>query len=260
MDVAETLEAMYTDRGKLALPDARIGLIIPSSNRNTEPQFHHYTPDNIGVHIQRIQMTGRHEKPLNALLPEIYAAAQTLGDAKPNVIVFHCTGTAMRAGPEGENRIIQTIEEASGIKAITTAGAVCEALRALKVQDLVLVTPYLQKVNEEEKHYLRLAGFNVIHDFGLQLATSDETLAVRPDRWMEVVRNNLRNYADGYFLSCTNTSQIEVIDLLEAELKKPLVSSNQAVIWACISSISKQGIRFSRPRNLGKLMSLEVTP
>ncbi|MBI4490812.1 MAG: hypothetical protein HY694_17145 [Deltaproteobacteria bacterium] len=53
---------------------AQIGLIIPSSNRLTEPQFQRYAPPEVGVHITRLRMTGRYhslpqtlERPLPGL-------------------------------------------------------------------------------------------------------------------------------------------------------------------------------------------------
>jgi maleate cis-trans isomerase len=33
---------------------ARIGLIIPSSNRMTEAQFHRYAPAGVAVHVARV--------------------------------------------------------------------------------------------------------------------------------------------------------------------------------------------------------------
>jgi maleate cis-trans isomerase len=38
-------------------PQARIGLIIPSSNRLTEPQFHRFAPPGFGIHATRLRMT-----------------------------------------------------------------------------------------------------------------------------------------------------------------------------------------------------------
>ena len=43
--------------------------------------------------------------------------------------------------------------------------------------------------------------------------------------------------ADGFFLSCTNTTQIEAIETIERETGKPAVNSNQAVLWACLKRI-----------------------
>jgi maleate isomerase len=37
----------------LSEPRARIGLIIPSVNRMTEPQFNHYAPEGLGIHVAR---------------------------------------------------------------------------------------------------------------------------------------------------------------------------------------------------------------
>jgi maleate isomerase len=45
---------------------------------------------------------------------------------------------------------------------------------------------------------------------------------------------NRRTEADGYFLSCTATSMIDAIEDVEGRLDKPVVNSNQAVLWAAL--------------------------
>ena len=42
---------------------------------------------------------------------------------------------------------------------------------------------------------------------------------------------------DGVFLSCTNTTQIEAIADIERRLGKPVVNSNQAVLWGCLRKL-----------------------
>ena len=76
----------------------RIGLIIPSSNRLAEPQFHTYTPSGVGVHFARLRMTGKWRKPLAELKKSLAEAAQALSDTKPGLIVFHCTANSMENG------------------------------------------------------------------------------------------------------------------------------------------------------------------
>src|SRR5262245_8516690 len=109
---------------------ARIGLIIPSSNRLTEPQFHRYAPAGVEPHVTRLRMTGEHHAPLPELLPRIAEAAGTLADAKCDVIVFHCTGSSMEAGLAAEREVIATIEHATGRRATTTASAILAAFGA----------------------------------------------------------------------------------------------------------------------------------
>src|SRR4051812_13974485 len=72
-------------------PRARIGFIIPSSNRMVEPQMHRYMPAGVVPHVTRIRMTNRHKAPLDQLVPRIVAAAELLVDSKCDVTVLQCT-------------------------------------------------------------------------------------------------------------------------------------------------------------------------
>jgi len=229
---------------------SRIGLIIPSSNRLAEPQFHTYMPPGVGVHVARLRMTGKWRKPLAELKKSLAETAQALSDTKPNLIVFHCTANSMENGLAHEAAIVETIESASGCQTITTAQAITDALHQLGIQKLVLISPYVKQTNEHEIQYLSECGFNVVHECGLAL-DSDGYIAVTPQEWIKVVKENSRPNADGYLLSCTNTRTIEVIEELEGAMGKPVITSNQATLWACLK---KLGIAYSN-RTLGRLLT-----
>ncbi|HEV8344271.1 MAG TPA: hypothetical protein VGR30_18110 [Candidatus Binatia bacterium] len=227
----------------------RIGLIIPSSNRLTEPQFHKYAPSGVGIHVTRLRMTGPFHKPLGALKQSIADAAGTLSDAKPGIIVFHCTASSMEEGLSGEAGVVEWIRGASDCPAITTGLAIAEALKHLGVKKLVLLSPYVKTTNEHEVRYLGEAGFEVIHELGLGLKGSDEYIAVTPQQWRDIAWENRRPDADGYLLSCTNTRMIEVIEELERRLGKPVITSNQATLWACLKKLRWT----ASPAGLGRL-------
>ena len=101
------------------------------------------------------------------------------------------------------------------------------------------MTPYDQDVNDHEIDYLRQIGVTVVHDVALALPGSDDYLAQPPERWVELAVEHARDDADGYFLSCTNTTQIEAIEPIERKLGKPVVNSNQAVLWAWSSACGR---------------------
>ena len=136
-----TLDRTQSSRGFLPTPLARIGLIIPSSNRLTEPQLRHFAPPELGIHVTRLQMTGKWNRPLRELTGDIMRASSALADAKVDLIVFHCTGHAMEEGPEGDARTREAITRSTGIAATSTALAIQEAIAALKVKRLILMTP-----------------------------------------------------------------------------------------------------------------------
>ena len=231
-------------------PQARIGLIIPSSNRLAEPQFHTYMPSGVGVHVARLRMTGKWRKPLAELKKSLAETAQALSDTKPNLMVFHCTANSMENGLAHEAAIVETIESASGCPTLTTAQALTAAMNHLGIKKLVLISPYVKQTNEHEIQYLSECGFNVVHEHGLAL-DSDGYIAVTPQEWIKVVKENSRPDADGYLLSCTNTRTIEAIEELEGALGKPVITSNQATLWACLK---KLGIAYSN-RTLGRLLT-----
>jgi len=225
-----------------------IGLIIPSGNRLTEPQFNTYVPSNVGIHVTRLRMTGKFRKPLGELKKTLIEAAEALSDLNPSMIVFHCTANSMEDGLAHEAAIVDTIQNASGCPTITTAQALTQAFDHVGIKKLVLISPYVKETNEHEVKYLAEAGYKVLHELGLAL-DSHAYSSVTPEEWKRVVKENTRAEADGYFLSCTNTRMIETIDDLERDLDKPVINSNQATIWACLK---KLGIRHS-DKKLGRI-------
>jgi maleate isomerase len=237
----------------VAEPRARIGLIIPSVNRMTEPQFNHFAPEALGIHVARGRVAGEPKRTVAELSGEIAHAAGTLADAKPDLIVFHCTHTSMKEGADGEARIINLIHDTTGIESLSTSSLVNDALRALGLRKLVVLSPY--QSNADIIAYLAAAGFSVVKDVALKCKTAADFEAITPRRWLELARENDTPEADGIFLSCTNTTQIEAVDAIERELGKPVVNSNQAVLWGCLKRLkSKLGDRFAPPTHLGRLM------
>jgi maleate isomerase len=229
-------------------PPVSIGLIIPSGNRLTEPQFNAYMPSHVGIHVTRLRMTGKFRKPLGELKKYLAEAAEALSDVKPTMMVFHCTANSMENGLAHEGAIVDTIEKASGCPTITTAQAITQAFDRVGIKKLVLVSPYVKETNQHEVTYLGEAGYTVLHELGLALEPHAYS-SVTPEEWKRVVKENTRAQADGYFLSCTNTRMIETIEDLERDLDKPVINSNQATIWACLK---KLGIRHGEAK-LGRL-------
>ncbi len=237
---------------RLTEPRARIGLIIPSVNSLSEPQFNRFAPPGLSVHVTRARVAGEWRRPLPQMADEIAMSAKLLADCGPDLIVFHCTDTSMTEGPEGEGRILDLIQAATGIEALATSRLVLEALHALALTRLVVISPY--KSNTGVMRYLGATGFSVVHDVALGL-TGREFAAVPPQRWLEIARENDRTEADGIFLSCTNTTQIEAIADIERALGKPVVNSNQAVLWGCMNRLRSALGPLPPMPELGKLMS-----
>jgi maleate isomerase len=210
---------------------SRVGLIIPSSNRMVEQEMTRYVPPDICLHVARLRMTGPHHAPLDQLLPRIEDAARTLVDARCDVVAFHCTATSMQEGMAGEERVLAALTRAGVPRATTTATAIRRAFDALEAHRIVLVTPYSAETTAEEAAFLQATGCEVLHTVGLALGGSDAFCAAPPEFWRERAIEAARREADAYLISCANIAALGIIAELETRLGRPVVTSNQAVLW-----------------------------
>ena len=219
------------------IPRARLGFIIPSSNRMVEPQMQRFCPEGVVPHFNRIGMTNRHRASLDQLMPRILSAAELLSDSKCDVTILQCTGTSMSGGVEKEREVISAIEKITGQPAASAASSLMDAFRALKAKKLVFVSETPQKGHDKKLLFLKEAGLEIIGDRAMGLEGSDVYCTTPPSYWFENVVAMQNDSADVYFVSCANIQSIDVIEELERELGKPVVTSNQAALWCAMRLI-----------------------
>jgi arylmalonate decarboxylase len=218
---------------------ARIGLIIPSTNTINEPEFWRLAPRGVTIHAARATSTGEFSEAYFARLREAgQHCAEDLATAEVDIIAYGCTSGSIVCPLE---EIVTDLTARTGIPAIATAGSVIAALRALKVQRVAVCTPYVDFINEREEEFLTRHGFEVTSLHGLRLG---ETQAERrsigrvpPEHVYRMARICDRPEAEAIFISCTNLATLDVIAQIEADLGKPVVTSNQACFWHCLRSL-----------------------
>ena len=228
---------------------ARVGLIIPSSNRMVEAEMVPAFPAGVAGHVTRLRMTGTNHLAFDQLLPRIEDAARALTDARSEVVVFHCTANSMEGGKTGEEQILAALAQAGAPRASTTITAIQRAFSALGARRIVLITPYSVSTTEHEADFLRKAGYDVLSAQGFALDGSDAYCRTPSQFWYDRVVAARR--PDAYLISCANISVFGVIDDLEARLERPIVTSNQAVIWEALRLIGWR----APPRHLGRLFA-----
>jgi maleate cis-trans isomerase len=77
---------------------------------------------------------------------------------------------------------------------------------------------------------------------------------VTPAQWAQMAKDKDGPDVDGIFLSCTNTTQIDAIADIERALGKPVVNSNQAVLWGCVKRLKTTLAPLQPMPALGRLM------
>lgn len=216
---------------------ARIGLIVPSSNTTMEEEFRSALPDGVSLHVARVRLRKVNVEELKKMEEFVELAADMLADAGVDVIAYGCTTGSLVGGVGYDERIANKIERMTGVKAVATATAVLEALRHLDVKSVAVATPYIDEVNKKEEEFLEGNGFKVVSMIGLGIEDNIEIGRQAPEVAYRLGKAAFHHDADGLFISCTNFRTFEVLEALEVDLGKPVISSNSATLWAVLKEV-----------------------
>jgi maleate isomerase len=228
----------------------KVGLILPSVNCIIEPEFYAVAPPGISFHSTRVLLTETTPEALMRMEEDLDQAARLLETINPRAVVYACTSGSFVKGLGWDRSIIEKIESIVGCPAMTTSTAMAEALRVMDIRRVGLVTPYLDSVNEREVDFLKKSGFEVVNWKGLGLSGR----AIReqpPERVYQLAKDVDTPRADGLFISCTDFRAMEVIEILEKDLGKPVLSSNQVTLWALLKILNHPG----RVKGYGRLLA-----
>lgn len=213
---------------------ARIGVIVPSTNTVVETEYWKTIPEGVSVHAARLKLTKTTPETLKRMTEEVERAADMLATAMVDVIVFACTSGSFVGGMKWEKNLTQKIEKVSGVKAITTAGAVVSALKTLKLKNIAMVTPYIKELHELEVDFMESNGISILHSSNLGMSRNVDIGKLMPQTAYRMARDTYHADIDGMFISCTDFRTVEIINVLENSLNVPVVTSNQASIYAAL--------------------------
>jgi len=199
-----------------------------------EHEFNVMRPREATVHVARMRLREVTLSKLMDMEKEIELATLRLADAKVNVIGFGCTSGSLFRGLGHDQKIVTRIEKATNTPAVATAGAVVDVLKALKLSKISVATPYTEEINSLEKRFLEENGVGIQKMKGLGIKDNLKIGEQNPRTVYKLVKEVDTAQSDGVFVSCTNLRTIEVVGRLEKELKKPVVSSNTATLWAML--------------------------
>ncbi|PVH27324.1 Asp/Glu racemase [Pararhodobacter oceanensis] len=223
--------AFETDAGLGA--GARLGLIVLQTDQTIEHEVGALLRgDGRALYHARIanqtEVTPETLRQMEADLPA--AAALLPADFAFDVIGYGCTSGATIIGESRVAKIIRQVHPE--VKVTDPVSALKAALAAMGITRMALVTPYAPSVTQALQDNLQAAGiqinavasFNQIDDFTVARITSDSIAT-----GLRAIGK--REDCEAIFVSCTSLRTLPVIAAAEAELGKPVLSSNQVLSW-----------------------------
>jgi maleate isomerase len=218
------------------LDGRKVGVIVPSVNTTTEPEFGWIAPPGISFHAARIFMNVTSPDALRAMNAEVRHAARQLATLSPDLVAYVCTAGSFVDGVDGARALLDDLRSVVDCPIVATSVIMVEALRHLGIARLGLATPYPQEVTEAERRFLMSSGFDVVSCACLGRSGPE----VRPTTFEEIfalVQSVDRPDAQAIFISCTDLRATEMVDQLEREFRKPMLTSNQVTLWGILRAL-----------------------
>jgi maleate isomerase/arylmalonate decarboxylase len=235
-------------------PRGRIGLVVPPTNTVNEAEWRLMMPDGVSFHTHRMPLHLDHgdEAGRARLMADLDAAFGMLTPVRPDAVAYACTAGSM---VEPVSALPQALTATHGVPAVTTAAAVIDALKALGARRIAVATPYSQAMNAAEAAFLRANGFHVAAIAGLGIGEGGPADFVRiaetPIETVEsLARTTFAQGCDALAILCTDFPTLPLIDRLERDLGAPVVTSNQATLWAALRAAGLE----DRPQACGQLL------
>jgi maleate isomerase len=168
------------------------------------------------------------------MFEEAVSAARLVTDAEVELIAYCCTAGTLFKGSKYNERVIRELGDATGRSVITAMGSAVKAIRELDMNSVVVVSPYPEEFDELEVKYLNESGFDVVNTKGMGIRDPIGLAKPTPEEIYKVAKEAWDETANGLFISCLNFRAQSIIDALEADIKKPVVTAIQATLWNCL--------------------------
>ncbi|WP_213571431.1 maleate cis-trans isomerase [Rhodococcus sp. USK13] len=225
----------------------RVGLIVPSSNVTVEtelPQLLHRQPElHVSFHSSRMRMTAVTPAGLAAMNVQRERCVMEVADTNPDVVLYACL-VALMAGELGEHHRVESLiaeqlaTGQSAAKVRSSAGALVEALQAMSVQRVAVVTPYARPLARKVVDYVENEGVAVADYRALEVEDNHQVGRIPGDHVMAAARQLDLDNVDALVLSaCVQMPSLSLIDNAEQEFGIPVISAATAGAFSVLRAL-----------------------
>ena len=211
------------------------GMLVPSTNTTGEIEYCRLAPE-LQVHTGRLgKGSGSPFGPSKD--DDVAYQAKLLGDARVEVIVLAQTSASLFSDDYDEVTV-KRMTEASGVPSLTSAQAIGRALKALKVSRIAMATPYVEEViGRARRYYETKYGIDTVA--WESLGASDAYAISKMDAAMAeaAFRRIDRPDVDALVVPGGNFPTMDWIATWERQFGKPVITTNQAALWAVLRTM-----------------------
>jgi maleate isomerase len=209
------------------------GVLVPSTNTTVEIEYTNHLPATLQFHTARLGKGGN--TPFSPSKDDdVIYQSKMLGDAKVEVVALAQTSASLFED-DYDAKVKSYMSQNAGVPGITSAQAIGEAVQALKMRRVGIVTPYSAEVIERAKRYYEQKyGLQVVGMESLGATDSYAIAKFDANVAFEGMRRVDRPDIELLIVPGGNFPTMPWIAEWERVLGKPVITTNQAALWGAL--------------------------
>ena len=235
---------------------ARFGMFIVASEAVPEAEWWAMMPPGMSVHASRISASAPWAKWADdghagvLLADDLASGAAHFATMQLNAVVLGHSSSSILGGPGWDAAVVTALRELLPAQTpVTTNGLDCQAaLRVSGISNPFLVFPpwFGQDLVDAGIAYFKAAGFSpagaLSTDPGRQwrdlpraeLYPQGMGFEQDVESFYRQIRDAVPDAADGVLIAGTGFRCVGIINTLEQDLRRPVITANQASLWRCM--------------------------
>ena len=211
-----------------------LGLIAPPANYQVPDEGLTLYKSDIRFLVFGLGLKTMTPEGYDSVIDQIVPAARQQARDGANGIVIFGTSLTFYRGAAFNQKLIDDVSRATGLKTTSMSTAVVDGLRAVGARRIAVATAYNDEVNRRLRTFLGESGFEVLAMKGLGIETIGEPGKVSQAALQEFSAGVFSSApkADALLVSCGGLRTLELLAPLETQCRVPVVSSTPHALWA----------------------------
>lgn len=225
---------------------ARIGWIHPRVNSDIEVyDFYQAAPKDVVLVVTHLEVVDSARKEeVEASLALLERAVERLNMAGVDFIMKNGAPVHLHHGNEGHRQILERMRAVAKVPVSTSSQALAEAFHHLSARRILMVSSWRSESKhllENLRNFLSASGLEIaaVEGIGQQLQSIEKNRVTPGQIYRSVVNASQKHPdVDAIYIQSGTMATVGILESLENELGKPVVSSNSANIWGSFKPLN----------------------